>query len=183
MLLSLGTLACSSGSRPEQPQASKDAAAQPGAPATPDKPAAQPSTSGDEDLPPIVRTSWKGDLDEIAKRRVVRVLVPYRRPEFFYMEGRPAGILYEAFQELEKVLNTKYKTTSANRIIVAPLPRFPGPISGADGRRLWRHRGGKHFDHGSQQTGRGLHQSDGNRAEDHCGDRGRAHLNLRTSRI
>ena len=46
VLLSLGTLACSSGSRPEQPQASKDAAAQPGAPATPDKPAAQPATSG-----------------------------------------------------------------------------------------------------------------------------------------
>lgn len=58
----------------------------------------------------------------MAKRRVVRVLVPYRRPEFFYMEGRPAGIHQEAFQELEKVLNTKYKTTAANRIIVGLLP-------------------------------------------------------------
>ena len=38
------------------------------------------------------------------------------------MEGRPAGILQEAFQELEKVLNTKYKTTAANRIIVGLLP-------------------------------------------------------------
>ena len=78
--------------------------------------------AGDEDLPPIVKTSWKGDLDEMAKRRVVRVLVPFRRPEFFYMEGRPAGILQEAFQELETVLNTKYKTTWANRILVALLP-------------------------------------------------------------
>ncbi len=58
----------------------------------------------------------------MAKRRVVRVLVPFRRPEFFYMEGRPTGILQEAFQELEKVLNAKYKTTASNRIIVMLLP-------------------------------------------------------------
>jgi len=124
-LLSLCVLACSSGTSPEQPQAPappKDTAAQPEAPTTPDKAPAQPAVSGDEDLPPIVKTPWKGDLDEMAKRRVVRVLVPFRRPEFFYMEGRPAGILQEAFQELEKVLNAKYKTTAANRIIVVLLP-------------------------------------------------------------
>ena len=124
-LLSLCVLACSSGTSPEQPQAPappKDTAAQPEAPTTPDKAPAQPAVSGDEDLPPIVKTPWKGDLDEMAKRRVVRVLVPFRRPEFFYMEGRPAGILQEAFQELEKVLNAKYKTTAANRIIVGLLP-------------------------------------------------------------
>ena len=56
----------------------------------------------DETLPPALRTPWKGDLDEMLKRRVVRVLLPYHRPEFFYMEGRPAGILQETFQELEK---------------------------------------------------------------------------------
>jgi membrane-bound lytic murein transglycosylase MltF len=121
VMLSLCILACSSGSSPVQPQ-SKDAATEPQAPATPDKAAAQSAVSGDEDLPPIVKTPWKGDLDAMAKRRVVRVLVPFRRPEFFYMEGRPAGILQEGFQELEKLLNTKYKTTAANRIIVALLP-------------------------------------------------------------
>ena len=82
----------------------------------------------DEVLPPILKTAWKGDLDEIVKRRVVRVLVPFRRPEFFYMEGRPAGILQETFQELEKVLNTKYKTTAANRIVVAPIPTPPDKL-------------------------------------------------------
>jgi membrane-bound lytic murein transglycosylase MltF len=119
VLLSLCVLSCSSGSSPVQP---KDAATQPQAPATPDQVAAQPAVSGDEDLPPMLKTPWKGDLDAIAKRRAVRVLVPFRRPEFFYIEGRPAGILQEAFQELEKLLNTKYKTTAANRIIVALLP-------------------------------------------------------------
>src|SRR5512136_3057718 len=86
------------------------------------KNAAPQVAAGDEDLPPIIKTPWKGDLDEMAKRRVVRVLVPFRRPEFFYMEGRPAGILQEAFQEVETVLNKKYKTTAANRILVALLP-------------------------------------------------------------
>src|SRR4051812_46146935 len=75
-----------------------------------------------DDLPPALQTPWKGDLDEIVKRRVVRVLLPFRRPEFFYVDGRPAGILQEAFQELERTLNTKYKTNAANRIIVALLP-------------------------------------------------------------
>jgi len=86
------------------------------------KPADPQVAAGDEDLPPIIKTPWKGDLDDMAKRRVVRVLVPYRRPEFFYMDGRPAGILQEAFQELETVLNAKYQTTWANRILVALLP-------------------------------------------------------------
>jgi membrane-bound lytic murein transglycosylase MltF len=81
-----------------------------------------PEPPMDEAIPPILRKPWKGDLDEIAKRRVVRVLLPFRRPEFFYMDGRPVGILQEAFQELEKVLNTKYKTTAANRIVVGLLP-------------------------------------------------------------
>ena len=81
---------------------------------------AQPAM--DEDLPPIVRTPWKGDLDDMAKRRVVRVLLPFRKPEFFYMDGRPAGLLQETFQELERVLNAKYKTTASNRIVVALLP-------------------------------------------------------------
>ena len=86
------------------------------------KPAAAPAPAEDEDLPPILKTPWKGDLDEMAKRRVVRVLVPFRRPEFFYMEGRPAGMLFEAFLELETALNLRYKTTAANRIVVSLLP-------------------------------------------------------------
>jgi membrane-bound lytic murein transglycosylase MltF len=105
----------SKGQAPETSGAERNTAAVEPAPA----PAALPA---DEILVPFLRTPWKGDLDEIVKRRVVRVLVPFRRPEFFYMEGRPAGIVPEAFQELERVLNAKYKTTAANRIVVVLLP-------------------------------------------------------------
>jgi membrane-bound lytic murein transglycosylase MltF len=90
-------------------------------PAQTPAPAAQ--ASGEEEvIPPILRNPWKGDLDEMAKRRIVRVLLPFRRPEFFYVDGRPAGILQEAFQEVEKLLNAKYKTRADNRIVVALMP-------------------------------------------------------------
>ena len=81
---------------------------------------AEPPVPGD--VPKVLRAPWKGDMDEMVKRRVVRVLVPFRRPEFFYIEGRPMGILQEAFRELESVLNAKYKTKADNRITVALLP-------------------------------------------------------------
>jgi membrane-bound lytic murein transglycosylase MltF len=83
---------------------------------------AQPSGIDDEETAAILKTPFKGDLDEMVKRRVIRVLVPFRRPEFFYIDGRPAGVYQEVFQELETVLNTTYKTTAANRIVVALLP-------------------------------------------------------------
>jgi len=108
-------------SKTEPPQPKPGATAQaPGAPPAD----AKPESGGqmDERLPPILKTAWKGDLDEIVKRRVVRVLVPFRRPEFFYIDGQPAGILQEAFRELEKVLNATHKTTAANHIIVALVP-------------------------------------------------------------
>jgi membrane-bound lytic murein transglycosylase MltF len=125
-LLSLCALAgsCQSGSRdaPASEPTKKDAAAPAAPQKEPAKEAAQPAAPADEDIPPILKTPWKGDLDEMAKRRIVRVLTPFRRPEFFYMEGRPAGILQEVFQEVEKILNARYKTTAANRIVVALLP-------------------------------------------------------------
>jgi membrane-bound lytic murein transglycosylase MltF len=114
--LTLLVCGCSKGSAPEQakkPQAQANTA--PASNATEASPL-------DEVLAPVLKTPWKGDLDAMAKRRVVRVLLPFRRPEFFYMEGRPAGILHEAFQEVERALNAKYKTTADNRIIVVLLP-------------------------------------------------------------
>src|SRR5512147_1410960 len=88
-VLSLMLGGCSK-EKPSEPAAApqKEAAAAP-------QPAAAPAPASDlpdELVAPILRKPWKGDLDEIAKRRVVRVLVPFRRPEFFYIDGHPAGI-------------------------------------------------------------------------------------------
>lgn len=79
------------------------------------------AASSDE-FPPILREPWKGDLDEMVKRRIVRVLLPFRTPGFFFDGTKSAGILWEAFQEIERLLNLEYKTTDANRIVVAFLP-------------------------------------------------------------
>jgi membrane-bound lytic murein transglycosylase MltF len=114
LTLNLLIFGCSKRSEPEP--ASKSSATQP------EPGSVHTEAELVETLAPVLRTPWKGDLDAIARRRVVRVLLPFRRPEFFYMDGRPAGILQETFQELERILNTKYKTTAANHIMVALLP-------------------------------------------------------------
>ena len=114
----LVTFGCSKEKPPAPVPDTKSAAAQPAQTTE----TAQTTPGVDEELPPLLKAPWKGDLDGMVKRRVVRVLLPFHRPEFFYMEGRPAGILQEAFQELERVINAKYKTTAANRILVALLP-------------------------------------------------------------
>jgi membrane-bound lytic murein transglycosylase MltF len=118
-------------SKPAQPEKTT---AQPAQAPTQEKAGSQPVQPTDvdtlPDIAPKLKVPWKGDLDEIAKRRLVRVLLPFRRPEFFYMEGRPVGMLQEAFQELENVLNKKYNTTAANRIVVALLPTPHDKIAG-----------------------------------------------------
>ncbi len=48
---------------------------------------------------------WKGDLDGIAKRGRVRVLVTYSRTNYFLEGGRPRGITYEGVEAFIKQLN------------------------------------------------------------------------------
>ena len=55
-------------------------------------------------------TKRTGDLDEMAKARVIRALVIINPVGFFYQNGRPQGIQYEALEEFEKVVNKKLKT-------------------------------------------------------------------------
>jgi len=49
----------------------------------------------------------KGDLDEMDRRRVVRALVTFNRASFFFDNGRPRGMTYDALTEFEKFLNRK----------------------------------------------------------------------------
>jgi membrane-bound lytic murein transglycosylase MltF len=65
-----------------------------------------------ESVLPIPVQRWTGDLDGMIKRRNIRALVVYSRSGFFYDNGRPEGISYEALQEFERALNREYKTDS-----------------------------------------------------------------------
>jgi membrane-bound lytic murein transglycosylase MltF len=50
-------------------------------------------------------TSRTGDLDEMRKARIIRVLVTYNRTNFFVLGGRIRGYEYELLQGYEKHLN------------------------------------------------------------------------------
>ena len=62
------------------------------------------------------------DLDDMLKRRVVRVLVPYSKTYFFIDRGDVRGIDGELGLELEKWLNQRYKQKGAYRVHVAFIP-------------------------------------------------------------
>jgi len=70
-------------------------------------------------------TPHKGDLDEMDKRRVVRALVTFNRASFFFDNGRPRGMTYDALIDLEKFLNRKlhpHDTTGKEKINVVLVP-------------------------------------------------------------
>ena len=50
---------------------------------------------------------WKGDFDEMVKRRMIRVLVTYNRILYFTDKYRERGITYDAMKIFEGELNKK----------------------------------------------------------------------------
>ena len=80
-------------------------------------------------LPPSVRDvvlmPFSGDLDEIVRRRAVRIGVTFNRTFYFVDRGVQRGIAYDYGQLMETRLNEHFKTRTGNRIhvIFMPLPR------------------------------------------------------------
>ena len=63
-----------------------------------------------EDLtidPATVTQSWKGDLDQMVERRIVRVLVVPSKTFYFNDKGTQRGITYDAFQLVEQELQKR----------------------------------------------------------------------------
>lgn len=90
-------------------------------------------------LPSSVREAvlkpYTGDLDDLAKRRAVRIGVTFNRTFYFIDRGVQRGIAYEYGQLMEERLNQHFKTGTGNRIhvIFFPLPRellLPALIDG-----------------------------------------------------
>src|ERR1700675_2835602 len=65
-----------------------------------------------------------GDLDAMVKRGQIRALVLYSRSGFFYVNGRPQGVYYEALREFEQFINQKL-TTGKKHIQVSFIPLRP----------------------------------------------------------
>ena len=66
------------------------------------------------------KVAWKGDLSEMRKRRLIRVLVPNNRTFFFYDGLQPRGLAYEFMTEFVNTLNAG-KSTNA-RVYAMFLP-------------------------------------------------------------
>jgi membrane-bound lytic murein transglycosylase MltF len=69
---------------------------------------------------------WRGDLDGMRERRVVRFLVPYNRTYYFIDRGRQLGIVHDAATEFVAGLNKKFKPKNKAlriRAVFIPVPR------------------------------------------------------------
>ena len=88
-----------------------------------------PPSQIDTQLPPAVRDSvfkpFTGDLDEMVKRRLVRIGVTFNRTYYFVDKGVQRGVSYDYGQLIEERLNKHFKTGTDNKIhvVYVPLPR------------------------------------------------------------
>jgi len=101
-------------------------------------PAAPTAPAGDDLLPPAqeygsglpdeiraeLHETFKGDLDEMVKRRLVRVGVTYGKTNYFVDKGVQRGVAYEYAKLAEDELNKARKTGNLKVVFwCIPLPR------------------------------------------------------------
>src|SRR5262245_39960788 len=79
---------------------------------------------------PLTFAQHSGDLDEMMKQRKVRALITVNPISFFYVQGKPAGVTFEAMQEFERYINKKYKT-GALKVKVTYIPMRPDQLEPA----------------------------------------------------
>jgi membrane-bound lytic murein transglycosylase MltF len=109
-------------SRPAAPAEQTPAPAQ-------DAEAPLPPSELETQLPPAVREAmlkpFTGDLDEMVKRRIVRIGVTFNRTFYFVDKGVQRGVVYDYGQLVEERLNTHFKTGTSNKVhvVFVPLPR------------------------------------------------------------
>jgi len=64
---------------------------------------------------------WFGDLNGMAERRIIRVLVVSGGPQFFYYEGKPRGMIAELLSLLQKELNVGLDR-ELDQVEILPMP-------------------------------------------------------------
>jgi membrane-bound lytic murein transglycosylase MltF len=113
-LCAISTLAACSGGSAPGPSTPGAAAASAPAPddtaiADADR-AAKAEADQAYELPDVRGVKWTGDLEGMMKRRVIRVLTTYSKVNYFVDQGRPRGLVYDAFRLFEDNLNEKLKS-------------------------------------------------------------------------
>jgi membrane-bound lytic murein transglycosylase MltF len=96
-----------------------------------------PATSEEEELPPpvfesplpddlrsLVDAPFSGDLDEMIKRRLIRVGVTFNRTFYFVDKGQPRGLSHEYLTLFEDELNKRLKSRNLRiHVVLLPMPR------------------------------------------------------------
>jgi membrane-bound lytic murein transglycosylase MltF len=82
---------------------------------------ASPYDSLPEDVRGLVGRRFTGDIDEMVKRRLIRVGVTFNRTHYFVDKGQQRGITYQFIKQFEDDLNADLKTGNL-RVHVAALP-------------------------------------------------------------
>jgi len=85
---------------------------------------AQPAST--RALPTQLAGAWKGDLDGMVERRVIRVLVPYSRTLYFNDAGRERGVTADFVRDFERFINQKYAKQLGKRpltVVIRPTTR------------------------------------------------------------
>jgi membrane-bound lytic murein transglycosylase MltF len=108
------------------------------APATaPEAPPAKPADEAEEPLPPseletqipegvrgLLMTPFTGDFDEMVKRRLVRIAVPFNRTFYFVDKGVPRGIAYEYGKLMEDRINERLGSGNVKvHVVFLPMSR------------------------------------------------------------
>ena len=88
-----------------------------------------PATTSNQALP-INFERHTDDLDQMEKRQTIRALVLYNRSGFFYVNGRPEGIYYEAVNAFQQFVNQKLHDKKQH-IQVTFIPVRPDQIEAA----------------------------------------------------
>lgn len=86
------------------------------------------TTSPYDALPEGVRAAmdkpFKGDFDELVKRRAIRVGVTFNRTHYFIDKGQERGLAYESLKLFESDLNTDLKTGNLKvHVVMMPMTR------------------------------------------------------------
>ena len=69
----------------------------------------------------VLTAPWFGDLDGMAERRAIRVMVVSGGPQFFYYDGRPRGMIAELLQLLQQELNVGLDRR-LDQVEIVPMP-------------------------------------------------------------
>ena len=117
-LLTIG--ACST----QPPEAATSSAAAPDDDGAPIPATASPFDALPEAVRQVMDKPFTGDLDEMIKRRAIRVGVTFNRTHYFIDQGQERGLTFESLKLFENDLNTELKTGNLKvHVVIVPMPR------------------------------------------------------------